>query len=159
MEMVGKAGPQSSHSFKTILSTIQKTCSLSENSAVWADVSQLLRILLLITFVLSLMVAQPAVAQNSNPVCQDESNTLTNMIEGFVQLTTALGLVGLLVVWQADELAEMFTLSQEQTARLKQHKVNAMKSATVLVLLGPLFTIAGNTMDLPIAQCVDLIPL
>jgi len=120
---------------------------------------RLLRGLLLAALIFSLLAAQPAAAQDSNPVCQDDSNTLTNMIEGFIQLTTALGLVGLLVVWQADELAEMFTLSQEQKGRLKRHKISAMKSAVVLVLLGPLFTIAGGVMELPIAQCVDFVPL
>lgn len=118
-----------------------------------------LRLLVVAVLVFSVLATQPAVAQDSNPVCTDESGTLVNMIEGFIQLTTALGLIGLLVVWQADELADMFTLNQEQKANLKRHKVNAMKSASVLVLLGPLFTIAGNTMELPIAQCVDLVPL
>lgn len=108
---------------------------------------------------LGLLLSQPAAAQESNPVCTDESGTLTNMIEGFIQLTTALGLVGLLVVWQAEELAEMAMVSQEQKRNLKKHKVNAVKSAAVLVTLGPLYTVAGRVMDLPIAQCVDLVPL
>jgi hypothetical protein len=80
------------------------------------------------------------------------------MIEGFIQLTTAFGLVGLIVVWQADELAEMMAFGPEQRKRLKNHKRTAMKSAAVLVLLGPVFTIAGTVMELPIAQCVNLIP-
>jgi hypothetical protein len=110
------------------------------------------------------MPATPVAAQdnsggsNANPICQDSSNTLANMIEGFVQITVALGLMGLLVVWQADSLVEMFTLSREQKAKIKQHKRGAMRSAAVLVVLGPLFTVAGSTMGLPIAQCVDLIP-
>jgi len=108
--------------------------------------------------------AAPAAAQDNsgssatNPVCQDSSNTLPDMIEGFVQITTSLGLMGLLVVWQADSLMEMFTLSREQKAKIKQHKRGAMRSAVVLVVLGPVFTVAGSTMGLPIAQCVDLIP-
>lgn len=106
-----------------------------------------------------LVAAQPAAAQETNPICSDDSDTLTNMIEGFIQLTTALGLVGLLVVWQADELAEMFMLNQEQKRGIKRHKIGALKSASVLVVLGPLFTVAGRVMDLPIAQCVDLVPL
>lgn len=107
---------------------------------------------------LSLMVGPPVAAQESNPVCSDESGTLPSMIEGSIQLTTALGLMGLLVVWQADELAEMFTFAPEQKKRLKGHKLNAMKSAAVLVLLGRVFTVAGEVMDLPVAQCVGLIP-
>lgn len=104
-----------------------------------------------------LIAVQPALAAD-NPVCQEDSGTLVNMIEGFVQLTTGLGIMGLLVVWQADSLMEMFTLSREQQANLKQHKRSALKSATVLVLLGPLFTLMGSSMDLPIAECVNLIP-
>ncbi|QLD87434.1 hypothetical protein HWV23_10505 [Natronomonas halophila] len=109
--------------------------------------------------VFSLLTAQPATAaESSNPVCNEQSGTLTDMIEGFVQLTTGLGIMGLLVVWQADELMEMFTLSREQKASLKEHKRGAMKSGVVLTVLGPLFTLAGNSMDLPIAECVNLIP-
>jgi len=63
-----------------------------------------------------------------------------------------------LVVWQADSLMEMFTLGHEQQASLKRHKRSALKSAVVLVLLGPLFTLMGSSMDLPIADCVNLIP-
>jgi len=56
------------------------------------------------------------------------------MIEGFFQLTTGLGIVGLAVVWQADFLIEMFTLNPDQKKGLKRHKRSAMKSAVVLVI-------------------------
>jgi uncharacterized membrane protein len=104
----------------------------------------------------SILAVDPAFAQN--PVCAEESDTLVNMIEGFVQVTTGLGVMGLLVVWQADSLMEMFTMGQEQQAAFKRHKRKALKSATVLVLLGPIFTVMGSSMDLPVAQCVDLTP-
>jgi len=108
----------------------------------------------------AIVATAPAAAQAAatNPVCADESNTLANMIEGFVQITTGLGIMGLLVVWQADALMEMFTLGREQKAKLKQHKRGAGRSALTLVVLGPLFTVGGSAMQLPIAQCVDLIP-
>lgn len=115
-----------------------------------------LRTAVLVTVVI-LVATQPALAQ-TNPVCTDESGTLQDMIEGFVQITTALGLMGLLVVWQADLLMEMFTLSREQKRSIKQHKRGAMRSAATLVVLGPLFTVAGSAMDLPLAECVDLVP-
>jgi hypothetical protein len=35
------------------------------------------------------------------------------MIEGFFQLTTALGIVSLSIVWQTDSLVEMFTIAPE----------------------------------------------
>ena len=115
-------------------------------------------ILLTVAVCVSLVAASPAAAQAQNPICQDESETLTNMLEGFIQLTTGLGIMGLLVVWQADSLMEMFTLSREQKTAFKQHKRGALKSAGILLLLGPMFTLAGSMMGLPIAECVNLIP-
>ena len=104
---------------------------------------------------LSLFAVEPAAAQ-TNAVCS--ADNLPSMIEGFFQLTTALGIVGLAVVWQADSLIEMFTITPEQKKGLKRHKRSAMKSAVVLVALGPLYTVAGSMMNLPLAQCVDLVP-
>ena len=103
----------------------------------------------------SLIMVQPAAAQSS-AVCS--ADNLPSMIEGFFQLTTALGIVGLAVVWQADSLIEMFTLNPERKKGLKRHKRSAMKSAVVLVVLGPLYTVAGSMMNLPLATCVDLVP-
>ncbi|WP_276302744.1 hypothetical protein [Halorussus lipolyticus] len=114
--------------------------------------------------VLSLIVVEPALAQQTtqdavtsqSAVCS--ADNLPGMIEGFFQLTTGLGIVGLAVVWQADSLIEMFTLNPEQKKALKRHKRSAMKSTIVLVVLGPLYTVAGSMMGLPLAQCVDLVP-
>ena len=107
---------------------------------------------------LSLVAVEPALAQQAsqNAVCS--ADNLPEMIEGFFQLTTGLGIVGLAVVWQADSLIEMFTLNPEQKKGLKRHKRSAMKSTVVLVILGPLYTVAGSVMGLPLAQCVDLVP-
>ena len=80
------------------------------------------------------------------------------MIEGFFQLTTGLGIVGLAVVWQADSLIDMFTLNPEQKKGLKRHKRSALKSTIILVTLGPLYTVAGSMMGLPLADCVNLVP-
>jgi len=109
----------------------------------------------LIVVSLSLFAVEPAAAQ-TNAVCS--ADNLPSMIEGFFQLTTALGIVGLAVVWQADSLIEMFTITPEQKKGLKRHKRSAMKSAVVLVALGPLYTVAGSMMGLPLAQCVNLAP-
>jgi hypothetical protein len=100
----------------------------------------------------------PAAAQADNPVCQDSSETLANMIEGFLQITVGLGIMGLLVVWQADSLMSMFKIGRDAQMELKQHRRTAGKSAVTLVVLGPLFAVAGSAMELPVAQCVDLIP-
>jgi hypothetical protein len=104
---------------------------------------------------LSLVAVEPVAAQD-NAVCS--ADNLPSMIEGFFQLTTALGIVGLAIVWQADSLIEMFTLNPEQKKGLKRHKRSAMKSGVVLVVLGPLYTVAGSIMGLPLAECVDLVP-
>jgi len=112
----------------------------------------------LVALLVLMLAVGPAAAQTQNPVCQDDSQTLADMVEGFVQITTGLGIMGLLVVWQSDALLSMFTFGREQKAKLKEHKQDAMRSAATLVVLGPLFTVGGSAMGLPIAQCVDLIP-
>jgi hypothetical protein len=61
--------------------------------------SRLPRQVALIVVSLSLFAVEPAAAQ-SNAVCS--ADNLPSMIEGFFQITTALGIVGLAVVWQAD---------------------------------------------------------
>jgi len=107
---------------------------------------------------LSLIAVEPALAQQTSQSAVCSADNLPGMIEGFFQLTTGLGIVGLAVVWQADSLIEMFTLNPDQKKGLKRHKRSAMKSAVVLVILGPLYTVAGSMMGLPLAQCVDLVP-
>lgn len=103
----------------------------------------------------SLFVVDPVAAQ-TNAVCS--ADNLPGIIEGFFQLTTAIGIIGLAIVWQADSLIELFTLNPDQKKGLKRHKRSAMKSTVVLVVLGPLYTVAGSMMGLPLAQCVDLVP-
>lgn len=104
---------------------------------------------------LLIVAVDPALAQDG-VVCEAEG--LPEMISGFFQITTALGILGLVVVWQADSLAEMFTMNVDQKKSLKQHKRTAMKSAIILVILGPLYTVAGAAMGLPLAECVDFVP-
>lgn len=116
---------------------------------------RLVRQLTLALVLFSLIAINPVVAQD-DVVC--EAERLPSMISGFFQITTALGILGLVVVWQADSLAEMFTVNPEQKRGLKQHKRTAMKSAVILLVLGPLYTVAGSTMGLPLAECVDLVP-
>jgi len=140
----------------TVIEQHRGWSSFQPPTPVWQEIGRVIAVILLMTVV----ATTPAAAQDgtTNPVCADESNTLPDMIEGFVQITTGLGIMGLLVVWQADALMEMFTIGREQKAKLKQHKRGAMRSAAVLVLLGPLFTVGGAAMGLPIASCVNLIP-
>lgn len=110
-----------------------------------------------LTAVILLIVAvEPALAQTESAVCSAER--LPGMIEGFFQLTTSIGIIGLALVWQADSLAEMFMMDPEQKMGLRKHKQSAMKSAVVLVTLGPLYTVAGSMMGLPMAECVNLAP-
>lgn len=110
---------------------------------------------LLAGIVLLLVAVEPALAQ-TNAVCQADG--LPEVITGFFQLTTGIGLIGFVVVWQADSLIAMFTISPDHRERLKRHKRVALKSTVVLLVLGPLFTVAGATMGLPLAECVDLVP-
>jgi len=75
-----------------------------------------------IVVLLSLFAVEPVAAQD-NAVCS--ADNLPSMIEGFFQLTTALGIVGLAIVWQADSLIEMFTLQQEQNG--DSNSTNALR--------------------------------
>lgn len=109
--------------------------------------------------VLSVLIGSgTAAAQADNPICADDSGTLVNIIEGFLKITVALGVIGLILIWQVDSLVEMVTVSREQKLAIKQHKRGAMKSAGTLVIIGPLFNVAGLLMSLPIAECVNLVP-
>lgn len=123
----------------------------SENNPLFARTARIVTVAIFV----SLVAVEPALAQD-NAVCSAQK--LPAMISGFFQLTTALGLVGVVVVWQANSLAEMFTLSPEQLEGLKRHKRTALKSVVILLVLGPLYTVAGSTMDLPLADCVNLAP-
>ncbi|GAB7010755.1 hypothetical protein JCM31271_26980 [Halorubrum trueperi] len=95
-------------------------------------------------------------AAQESAVCDVER--LPGMISGFFQLTTAIGLIGLVVVWQADSLIELFTVRREQREGIKRHKRTALRSTVILIVLGPLYTVAGSVMNLPLAECVDLTP-
>src|SRR6056297_2190090 len=107
---------------------------------------------------ISLIAVEPALAQQTSQSAVCSADNLPGMIEGFFRLTTGLGIVGLAVVWQGDSLIELFTLNPEQKKSLKRHKQSAMKSTVILVILGPLYTVAGTMMGLPLASCVNLVP-
>ena len=125
------------------------------SSTVRVQVRAACRRVVLSSLVLTVIAVDPVAAQES-AVC--EADRLPEMISGFFQLTTAIGLMGLVVVWQADSLVELFTLRPEQREGLKRHKRTALRSTVILVVLGPLYTVAGSVMNLPLAECVDLTP-
>lgn len=110
---------------------------------------------LITVLTLSLLAVQPAAAQGG-VVCN--ADNLPQMIEGFFQLTTGLGILGLAIVWQADSLIEMFRITPDDKRVVRRHKRSALKSAVILVALGPMYTVAGSTMGLPLAECIDLVP-
>lgn len=120
-----------------------------------ASVRAACRRVVLPCLVLTVVAVDPVAAQEST-VC--EAERLPEMISGFFQLTTAVGLMGLVVVWQADSLIELFTMRREQREGLKRHKRTALRSTVILLVLGPLYTVAGSVMNLPLAECVDLVP-
>jgi hypothetical protein len=109
---------------------------------------------------LSIVAVDPVVAQETAEktgiVCQADG--LSTMISGFFQLTTGIGVIGLVVIWQGNSLMEMFSFGLEAREKIKRHKRSAFKSATMLLVLGPLYTVGGSMMGLPLASCVDLAP-
>lgn len=107
---------------------------------------------------LALLAVEPVAAQSAPPVCSDGSGTLPNVIEGFIQVTTALGLLGLLVVWQADAITENLVIGIEGKRRITQQKLRTAKTSAALVFLGTLCILASQTMHLPLAHCIDPVP-
>lgn len=111
----------------------------------------------LVGLLLAVVAVDPAIAQSgTNVICQ--TSKLPAMIEGLFQLTTGAGIVGLVLVWQFDALIELFTLNPKQKKAIKEHKRSALKSTATLVVLGPLYSVAGTMMGLPMADCVNLAP-
>lgn len=137
------------------LPTLPMSALVPPRSTVRVHVRAACRRVVLSSLVLTVVAVDPVVAQES-AIC--EADRLPEMISGFFQLTTAIGLMGLVVVWQADSLVELFTLRPEQREGLKRHKRTALRSTVILVVLGPLYTVAGSVMNLPLAECVDLTP-
>lgn len=137
------------------LPTLPMSVLVPPRSTVRVHVRAASRRVVLSSLVLTVVAVDPVVAQES-AIC--EADRLPEIISGFFQLTTAIGLMGLVVVWQADSLVELFTLRPEQREGLKRHKRTALRSTVILVVLGPLYTVAGSVMNLPLAECVDLTP-
>ncbi|WP_435066088.1 hypothetical protein [Halobaculum sp. EA56] len=106
--------------------------------------------------VLVVAVDPALAAESSNAICSTEK--LPKAIEGFFELTTAFGFIGVIVVWQGSSLLEMLTLSPEQKKELRYRKRDAFRSLVVIFALGPVYSIAGPTMGLPLAECIDLVP-
>jgi hypothetical protein len=85
---------------------------------------------------------------------------LGNAVQGFFKITTALGLVGVGIIWQFDALAGLLSLSPQRKKELKEHRREALGSGATLLLIGPLFTFANNAMSLGLrTNCLDLIPI
>lgn len=141
-----------------IVSIVKKQFeSTDERQAVFRPIRRAaLSFLLSSALLLGTALAQDDGDEDKVGVCQ--SSELTDLINNFFQLSVSLGLLGLIVVWQADSLAEMFTLSPEHRERLKRHKRAALKSALILLLIGPLYSLLGSSMGLPLADCITLVP-
>lgn len=110
-------------------------------------------------FIGLVVVVTPVAAETSssaNPICN--AAKLPGIIEGFFQLTTAIGIMGLVLVWQVDTVIEMFKPAPEQREAVRRHKRTAAKSAGIVTALGPMYTVAGSIMGLPLATCVNLAP-
>lgn len=113
----------------------------------------LVMVLGFLAFVDPVAAAPPS---STNPICS--AAKLPGIIEGFFQLTTAIGIMGLVLVWQVDTVIEMFRPAPEQREAVRRHKRTAAKSAGIVTVLGPLYTVAGSIMGLPLATCVNLAP-
>ncbi|WP_338016497.1 hypothetical protein [Natrialba swarupiae] len=150
--------PESDATIKIVDPNMAKISINAFNSEEYADLKSSVRRITFRTavvgIVLSIIAVQPALADDV--LCDAEQ--LPDLVSGFFQITTTLGIIGLVVVWQADSLMEMFTASPDQKRSLKQHKRSALKSAVILLVLGPLYTVAASIMGLPLGDCINLVP-
>ncbi|SEO19343.1 hypothetical protein SAMN04487948_10112 [Halogranum amylolyticum] len=119
------------------------------------ETSRFLRQGLTVTIGVLLVAVTPVLAQ-TDPVCT--ASKIPTMLEGFFEITTAFGVLGVALIWQGDSLVEMFTIGVDEKRTLKRHKRTALKSAVILLVLGPLYTVAGSIMGLPLASCINLAP-
>lgn len=119
-------------------------------------VNRLVHRSLVVSTAVLVVAVSPALAQTTDPICT--ASNFPTMLEGFFQFTTSLGIIGLAVVWQADSLMEVFTFDPDRKRRFEQHKRTALKSTVILLVLGPLYTVAGSIMGLPLASCINLTP-
>jgi hypothetical protein len=109
--------------------------------------------------VLSMVAVQPVMGQ-ATIVCNGGSATqLGELLQRFFQLTTLVGILGVFAIWQGGSLAEIITLSQKQKRNIKQHKSSSLKAAVVLVLIGPLFSVASSGLVGGSMDCLDLTQL
>lgn len=107
---------------------------------------------------LALLAVDPVAAESPPPVCSADSGTLPSLIEGFIQLTTALGLLGLLAVWQADTITDRLVIGIEGQRRLTQQKLRTAKRSATLVILGTLLILASQLNHLLITHCTNPVP-
>jgi hypothetical protein len=108
--------------------------------------------------VLCLLASTPVAAAENASSFLCEAEKLPAMIEAVFRLTTVAGVIGLITVWQGSAFLEVFTLSPEQKLALKNHRRKAFKSTLILVSIGPLFSVVGPSIGLPLASCINLVP-
>lgn len=132
--------------------------SMTKNAKVAYRIRRVTYRTTILLFALLLIAVDPALAQTTDQSIVCQADGLSTMISGFFQLTTGLGVIGLVVVWQGNSLMEMFSFGIDAREKIKRHKRTAFKSTGMLLVLGPLYTVAGSTMGLPLASCVDLAP-
>jgi hypothetical protein len=121
-------------------------------------------VLLILFLGLTMGVAQPAMADHNsggsttNPICQDKSHTLAQMIEGVILITVSFGPIGLLLALLVGEIKDMATFSREQKAKAKEFKRSAARSGVAIMILPAIIVIFLLAIGVPNPQCVDLIP-
>lgn len=117
----------------------------------WVPVGALAIVALSVVPATALAAAEPVVLQSE--LC---NTNIPTYLTGFLQITTVLGLVGAIAVWQADTLAEVLTMNPAQKRNLRSHKRSAAKAAVTLLLIGPVSWALVQAMGLPMASCFDL---
>jgi hypothetical protein len=133
-------------------STVEQD-SANENGRVYRSLQTGLDTVLVVGFVLVAFNTPVAAQTNTTAICQQSG--LENAINGFLSLTTGVGLIGALGMYKFNVLVEILAMNPEQKKQLKRKKNDIKKGVILLVGSGPLFGLAGSLMGLPIASCVN----
>lgn len=86
------------------------------------------------------------------------ADKIHDMIEGAIRLMTGLGVVGFIAAYQANRLVDILPLRPDQQKKLKQQRRKMMGAAGSVLMIGPMYEIGAQAMNLPIPQCITLIP-
>jgi hypothetical protein len=112
---------------------------------------------LIIIGIIAAIFAAPAVAQTSNPICNDDNlSNLQSVINGIIQLAFFGGFAGTVVTYFGTTAVESAPVTEKRRETLKALRKRSFGASTKLLIAGPvLYFILNGVVDM---SCITLIP-